>query len=63
MTHLEFLKRILKPKVAISENVATGNIGERIVESLSSVMQSKAWFFSSLGFAIFWMTWEIRAYN
>ena len=42
LTHLACVKKKLKPKIALSENVVTGNIGMRVVETLSDVMQSKA---------------------
>ena len=39
---LASLKKVYKPKIAISENVCTGNIGRRVVENVKDVMQSKA---------------------
>ena len=39
--HLESLKKIIKAKIVISENVATGNINQRIVETLESEMDSR----------------------
>lgn len=41
MVHLLSLKTMIKPKVAVSENVSTGNINQRIVETLESDMDSR----------------------
>lgn len=41
---LASLKKVYKPKIAISENVCTGNIGRRVVENVKDVMQSKVIF-------------------
>lgn len=43
MAFLSYLKDVLKPALAISENVTSGNIGMRVVECLQGVMQPKAW--------------------
>lgn len=42
LSHLAAMKQVYKPKIAISENVVRGNIGQRIVESLEGFMESKA---------------------
>lgn len=41
MAHLKWIKEVLQPTVAVSENVTTGNIGQRIVEQLSDTMTSR----------------------
>lgn len=41
MAHLKWIKEVQQPTVAVSENVPTGNIGQRIVEKMSDTMTSK----------------------
>ena len=41
MVHLESIKTLIRPKLAISENVAGGNINMRIVEELEGSMESR----------------------
>ncbi len=49
LAFLEATKREYKPKICISENVVTGNIGTRVVESLESSMQAKAPLIEKIG--------------
>lgn len=42
MAHLFYMKKVMKPKIAISENVCTGTIGFRIASTLVDDMSSKA---------------------
>lgn len=42
LTFLEWLKTCQKPRLAISENVVTGNIQRRVCEKLSDCMDSQA---------------------
>lgn len=39
--HLHWLKRCLRPKVIISENVVTGNINEKVAECLKDMYSAK----------------------
>ena len=41
MTHLRWLEREVQPRIAVSENVTTGNIGQRICEVLNESMDSQ----------------------
>ena len=41
MVYLRSLKEHLKPKLAVSENVANGNINKRIAEALEADMDSR----------------------
>jgi len=52
LTCLEYLKTVAKPKMALGENVSTGNINQNCVEVLQDTMSSKAIYTqpSDLGF-------------
>ena len=41
MAYLKWLRDVARPRVMISENVTTGNIGEKITELLSSAYDCK----------------------
>lgn len=41
MAHLRYMEQWLKPRICISENVTTGNIGERVCEVLNKSMDSQ----------------------
>ena len=58
MVHLESLKRVIKPKLAISENVPNGDINLRIVERLEEDMDSRV---PSSSFTVIYMFCFFRA--
>ena len=41
MVHLTSIKTQIKPRIAISENVCTGNVNKRVVEQLAECMDSR----------------------
>lgn len=51
LTCLEYLKTVAKPKMALGENVSTGNINQNCVEVLQDTMSSKD---TRCGIVSFW---------